>query len=519
MVPERREVRDSTQPEPAGPAGSRASVLLAQAHRSIARCVGPSGHGGLSLCEMWLMLVHLGAPVRTPVARPLEPQMIDQAVSIHRLGAQLRDFIDLDGAAALDLSAAFDSRRGTPHLRGHFALAQHVDGVTYLYRDVCGVNKLFYVRREDGGVWWSNYWRDLARACGNPRDIFSIPAGHIARLSPGKVTELRQRDALPYGADRDVSNEELVELGARARATLVETFKSIRRWSTGQPIYLTLSGGLDSTGIAVLAREHLGPFTAVTFAVASAADPNGERSEDLHAARQVASELGVALHEVRFTPEQLLSDLDSALVLGQDWREFNVHCAMVNVALARAISAHHRASGEVARPLLLTGDGGNELMIEYSPVVYKEKSYYGLPRVPAGRLRELLVEGLDAGDREVGVYGHFGIDCVQPYILAADAYTQFPAGLLERPGARRTLVEAIFGDRIPSFVYDRRKTRAQEGSLSQGGTLSVCVDAGMDAVALRARFAALLELPANEFSRLIWGGRYRHELGATAVLK
>ena len=43
------------------------------------------------------------------------------------------------------------------------------------------------------------------------------------------------------------------------------------------------------------------------------------------------------------------------------------------------------------------------------------------------------------------------------------------------------------------------------------------VGAGMDAVALRARFAALLKLPANEFSRLIWGGRYRHELGASAV--
>ena len=200
--------------------------------------------------------------------------MVNQRTSIHRVGAQLRDFVDLGGAAALDLSAAFDSTSGTPHLRGHFALAQHVDGVTYLYRDVCGVNKLFYVRRGDGGVWWSNYWSDLARAHGSPHDLFSIPAGHIARLSPGKVTELRQRDTLPYGDDRDVSNAELVSLGALAQATLVETFKSIRRWSVGQPIYLTLSGGLDSTGIAVLAREHLGPFTAVTFAVASAADPN-----------------------------------------------------------------------------------------------------------------------------------------------------------------------------------------------------------------------------------------------------
>ena len=93
--------------------------------------------------------------------------------------------------------------------------------------------------------------------------------------------------------------------------------------------------------------------------------------------------------------------IDPVLMYGQDWRDFNVHCGIVNLAIARAIRAEHH---DGARPLLLTGDGMNELMADYSPVIHNELEYYSLPRLPPGRLRRFLVQGLDAGDREVGIF-------------------------------------------------------------------------------------------------------------------
>src|SRR2546422_1077515 len=38
---------------------------------------------------------------------------------------------------------------------------------------------------------------------------------------------------------------------------------------------------------------------------------------------------------------------------------------------------------------------------------------YRLPKLPPGALRAALVRGLDAGDREVGIFNHHGIDVLQ----------------------------------------------------------------------------------------------------------
>ena len=73
----------------------------------------------------------------------------------------------------------------------------------------------------------------------------------------------------------------------------------------GRPLYVALSGGLDSTAIAVLARQLLGPFTAVTFAVSD--EPSRPASDDLAFAHRVAQDLGVPLVEVRVTADDLMS--------------------------------------------------------------------------------------------------------------------------------------------------------------------------------------------------------------------
>src|SRR5690606_12663968 len=127
---------------------------------------------------------------------------------------------------------------------------------------------------------------------------------------------------------------------------------------------------------------------------------------DLYFARKVAAELGVPIEVIEASTQDLLDLVDDTLVYGQDFRDFNVHCGLVNAVLARGIQARN-ADGD-ARPCVLTGDTMNELVSDYTPVQYGESEYYSLPQLSPGRLRRFLVSGLDTGDREVGVFARCG---------------------------------------------------------------------------------------------------------------
>jgi asparagine synthetase B (glutamine-hydrolysing) len=401
----------------------------------------------------------------------------------------------------LDLAGARDPSAVARGLWGQFALHQARGDEHVLVRDPLGVNKLFFAI-ADGELVSSSYWLDLVRA-GHPASaIWSVPSGHVLRVDPvRRHLELAQYAALRFAHDADRS-EPAADDVARIRRALDTTFDRIRAAVAGRPLYVTVSGGLDSTTIAALARRYLGEFTAVTFAIR---DGQSRPTEDLHYATRVAADLDVPLRVVSTTADELLELVDIALACGQDWRDFNVHCALVNAAIGRAL-----ATTGPTRPVLLTGDVMNELVADYSPVSYRGRDYYALPALPPGQLRRFLVHGLDAGDREVGVYAHYGLDVIQPYALCADAYAALPGRCVESPTAKQQLVRAVMGDAIPSYVYERPKVRAQIGGAGEvRGTLAALVDRGIDAPWLERRFCKLFELEPPQLRRAIRAGFYR----------
>ncbi|MCI0433481.1 MAG: asparagine synthase C-terminal domain-containing protein, partial [Gemmatimonadetes bacterium] len=301
------------------------------------------------------------------------------------------------------------------------------------------------------------------------------------------------------GADPD-------ECADAIRSSLETAILRIRPLTAGRPFYVTMSGGLDSTTIAVLAREFIGGFTGVTFTMA---DEAGVviGSEDLRFVRRLARDLDIPLRVVSCRPRQLLDLLDTVIIYGQDWRDFNVHCGLVNAAIGSELAREH---GTHTRPLLLTGDCANELTADYTPVSYDGKMYYGLPDLPAGRLRRFLVAGLDTGDREIGIFSHFGCDALQPYALCARAFARAPDALFDVPQAKQKLMERAVGGRVPAYILARPKVRAQSGnSDNSGGTLAALADAGVNSQALAARFCALFRTEPRAMRGLIKAGMYR----------
>jgi asparagine synthetase B (glutamine-hydrolysing) len=391
-------------------------------------------------------------------------------------------------------------------LWGQFALHERDDaGGHVLARDRLGVNKLFFALTASGEVDSSNFLFDLLQRGHRLGDVWSVPSGHALALSPSRGEYRLHRHATLDFAESDEQ-----ALVAGIRAALATTFERLATLLAGRRLFVTLSGGLDSTTVAMLAREHLGEFTAVTFAM----EGGGGESDDLRHARLAARGAGVPLEVVTATPDELAELLDLVLLHGQDWRDFNVHCGLVNAAIGRRLRERLGPDGGSPAPVLLTGDSMNELMADYRPVVYKGVEYYGLPRLAGAQLRRFLVSGLDAGDREVGIFNAFGLDTVQPYALAAEAYAAVPGERLEDPRAKQELVRLVMGARIPEAIYARPKLRAQVGSHDVGGTLAAIADRGIDAAALRRRFADLLGVEERELGALIRGGRYRFSLQA-----
>jgi hypothetical protein len=103
-----------------------------------------------------------------------------------------------------------------------------------------------------------------------------------------------------------------------------------------------------------------------------------------------------------------------------------------------------------------------------------------------------LVRGLDAGDREIGIFNRHGLDVLQVYGLLADEYLEVPAALLGRPEAKQRLVREIAGDLLPDFELRREKARAQIGNAERAaGILPLLIDSGRDLAWIKKTFCEL----------------------------
>jgi asparagine synthetase B (glutamine-hydrolysing) len=381
-----------------------------------------------------------------------------------------------------------------------------------LFRDPLGIDKLFWVRDRDRGIVVSARPRRLVDAGHRFEDVFSMPSGTVIDIA-GENGDPRLRSIVPssWFAGEGGGGSDVEELGSRIRITLESYLGAVASTLRPKNVFVCLSGGLDSSGIAAIARQVFPTAVAVSFDLKRS---GGSSSDDRDAAERVARDLKMPLRAVTVTEDELLDHLDMVLIEGIDWRDFNVHAALVNAALAQAI-AHERDKADVT--LVLTGDLANEFLVDYEPESYGDGTYYRLPRLRPAALRTSLVRGLDTCNREIGIFSAFDLHLVQPYAVAVDEYLRLPEEFLRREDRKQVLSRAIFGSLVPDHVYARKKVRAQIGSTDGGGTLAACLDRGIDQRWLRRRFCELHEIAdEGELDRFMRAGRYRSAVPSPA---
>jgi asparagine synthetase B (glutamine-hydrolysing) len=389
-------------------------------------------------------------------------------------------------------------------LRGSAAAVLTDPGVGHrIIRDPLGINKLFWVRKPDEGFMFAARPRRLIDRGYAFADVRSIPSGSVVDMDLDgagvALTSIRPVEWLaPRSSVRDVH-----DVSIEIRHTLQRFLGSIAQAYPAAEVFVCLSGGLDSSGIAVIAKEVFPDAVAVSFDI----ERDGRASDDRIAAERLARDLHMPFLDVTESEGTLLERIDLVLVEAIDWRDFNVHAALVNAALADGIAA---ATARHDRPtIVFTGDLANEFLVDYHTEHYRGEPYYRLPRLDPVSLRAALVRGLDTSHRETGVFAVKGLTVVQPYSVAADSFLALPGEFLLIEDRKQRLAQMVFGRRLPEYIYRRPKVRAQLGGSASGGVLGACIDRGLDQAWFAKHFAELHDTTVEELGRFVRAGVYR----------
>ena len=226
-------------------------------------------------------------------------------------------------------------------LRGMFAFAIMQGEELFLARDPLGIKPL-YCGYGDNGICFASEIKALAVVID---DIFEFPAGHWYHSKKG----WRAYYEITLAPLEVTTEEEIME---RIYTTIREAVRL--RMIADVPVGVSLSGGLDSSIIAMLASretEHL-----YSFAVGM------EASEDLKAAREMAKNLGTYHRERIYTEDEMIAVLPRVIYHLESFDPALVRSAVPNWFLAEIASRQVK--------VILTGEGADEIYAGYDYLSY-----------------------------------------------------------------------------------------------------------------------------------------------------
>ncbi|MFB3890841.1 MAG: asparagine synthase B [Phycisphaerae bacterium] len=215
-----------------------------------------------------------------------------------------------------------------------FALADGAD--LMLARDPLGIKPL-YIGQVKGAMAFAS---ELKALVGRASHISEFPPGHVFHVKSGLKCYWRLERAA-----KDIQDAREAKAGLRERLE-----RAVRtRLIADVPVGVFLSGGLDSSLIAALARRHKHPLD--TFSVGT------EGSPDRLLAWQVAAFLGTRHHERVYDIEEAIEALPEVIYHLESFDCALVRSAVPNFFLAKLASQHVKVS--------LSGEGADELFAGY----------------------------------------------------------------------------------------------------------------------------------------------------------
>ncbi|MBN1305902.1 MAG: hypothetical protein JXA13_15815 [Anaerolineales bacterium] len=254
-----------------------------------------------------------------------------EAQSLRPIPVQLKENAVWDGTS-------------TPHpypasLREHkepFAVAAMSSKGIFLARDLLGVKPLYYGNTENGVFCFASEVKALLEVT---EDINEFPPGSWYTPEEGFKSFARLEK-------RKILKKDTKEIASELRLKLED---AICRRITSDVMGSWLSGGLDSSAIAALARPHVSTLHTFVSGV--------EGAPDIEYAQKMAQHLDTVHHELIVDTEDLLKALPEAIYHLESFDALLVRSSITNFLTARMVSEYVDA--------VFSGEGGDELFAGY----------------------------------------------------------------------------------------------------------------------------------------------------------
>ena len=246
------------------------------------------------------------------------------------------------------------------------------------------------------------------------------------------------------------------------RATLEGAVR--KRLMADVPLGISLSGGLDSSIVAYLAREDVERLD--TFAVGM------EGSADLAAARVVARRLGTRHHEYVYTEQEVREVLPEVIYALESCDVALVRSAVPNSFLARLAADHVK--------VILTGEGADELYAGYAYLrgLDDPAALHQELRHITGALHNTNLQRADRLAMAFGLEARVPFLDVESVALAFHLPAAWKRCSEQRP--EKALLRAAFADCLPEAILTRPKQKYAAGAGSADAIARLAEDAISD---------------------------------------
>ncbi len=328
-------------------------------------------------------------------------------------------------------------------LSGMFSLAICADDHIFLARDPLGIKPLYYGHgRTARGTDVLAFSSEMAPLAAWVDDIHEFPPGTWFDSRVGFTTYYEVPTSKPI--DRP-----LAEHIARVRSGIEAAVES--HLMSDVPVGAFLSGGLDSSLLAALARPLVAELHTFSVGVAG--------SRDLAAARRVAEHIDSIHHEHVITGDEIVAQLPGIVRALESFDQDLVRSAIPTDFCARLAADHVK--------VILTGEGADELFAGYA--------YHKDASDPAALHRELVRSvgalhnvNLQRVDR---LSMRHGVEARVPFLDTAfvTLALSVPPELKLVPDSNGRLIEKwilrkAVEDLLPADIVWRQKEQFDEGS-------------------------------------------------------
>jgi asparagine synthase (glutamine-hydrolysing) len=311
-----------------------------------------------------------------------------------------------------------------------YACAEVVGDRLVLERDPLGVAPLYWGYNGEGQFCFASEVKGLLEVT---RDVQEFPPGHSYQGGQFKrYFELQERPYLEGEPDH---------MAAMLRQRLDA---AVDRRLVTPDVGVWLSGGIDSSALAALARGLVPVLHTFTAGLAGA--------PDLRHARTVADYLKTEHHEIVATLDGLLAILPNVIYALESFDAFVIRSGLLNW-----IAGREAANYVVA---VLSGEAGDELLLGHPYLHNVEAEDLGKELLDiVGRLHNTALQRADrcAAAHGIVAYVPFTAATVVDYSLGV------PPEYKRREGLGKWILRHAVADCLPEGVLERKHAKLWEG--------------------------------------------------------